>query len=472
VSISNISSCNNSDGTISIAAPIGGTVEYSIDGGTTFQPSGTFNGVGVGTYAIVVQNTSGLCTLDIDPATLTEPEGCATCNVGYVDVVLASAAICGGSDGSITINASIFGTVEYSIDGGTTFQSSNTFDNLSAGTYAIVVQNREGTCTVSVDPSNLSDPAGCDDCNADAISISYTDITACDIEDDGSITISGSIGGDMEYSIDGGASYQNTNTYNGLSAGTYAILVRNTTGICLVEGGEVEISSPAPSFDSEEAVDIKNCDGIPDGLIIVEAEGNVQYSIDGGNNWQSSGVFSSLSAGEYEVLVQYIDGTCTSEGSVLTVNAPEEFTGAPVSITCPSETIMNICAPVSPPPPLGIGDFGLSPCISSADFEFIVEETMEVQGVSISYIQTYTIIDPTGNVTNCELVFNTTSEFIAEPEVIQPEAICVGDLLSGIKIGAGTYNFYADDNGRPGEFLSTCDYGGTICSTEGNRICW
>jgi len=169
-------------------------------------------------------------------------------------------------------------------------------------------------------------------------------------------------------------------------------------------------------------------------------------------------------------LAQYADGTCTSEGSVLTINLPEEYTGAPVSITCPSETVMNICAPVSPPPPLGLSDFGLSPCISGDDFEFVVEETTEMQGVAISYVQTYTITDPAGNVTNCELVFNTTSEFIAAPELAQPEAICVGDLLSGIKIGEGTYNFYSDDNGEPGDLLSTCDYDGTICSTEGLDI--
>lgn len=71
--------------------------------------------------------------------------------------------------GSITINASGgTGSFIYSIDGGSTFQSSNIFSNLSANTYFVVVKDSNG-CTSSgkatVNASNINLDASIGLCN-------------------------------------------------------------------------------------------------------------------------------------------------------------------------------------------------------------------------------------------------------------------------------------------------------------------
>ena len=56
---------------------------------------------------------------------------------------------CKGNDGSITVNASGSGSLKYSINGGSTYQASNTFSGLSAGNYTITVAD-ENNCTGTV----------------------------------------------------------------------------------------------------------------------------------------------------------------------------------------------------------------------------------------------------------------------------------------------------------------------------------
>jgi len=538
INVSDATSCGGSNGAINILATIVGTEEYSIDGGATFQSSGSFTDLQAGTYSIVVQNTEGSCLLEAQEVTIGEPEICGNCNAdaltidatdvttcggedgsititssidatftysidggtnfsastvsftgltagdytiiaqtlngncvidGGTSVDVANTTTCEGADGSITITANIGGDVTYSIDGGASYQSENVFSNLSPGAYSVAVQTTDGVCTVDGLEATVSTPAGCADCATDALNVGLTDVTTCDTND-GTITISASFGGTYQFSIDGGNSYQSSGTFTDLAGGSYSILVTNTEGTCTIDS-EVVINTPAPVIGDVDVIDIKDCDN-PDGIITVFASGNtnVQYSIDGGATWQASNIFTNITAGDYQLWVQYTDGTCTVEGPVVSVSPPADYDGGDITITCPAETVMNLCAPISPPAPLNINDFGVGGCDDASAFTFEVEEITETNGLSISYIQNYTITDASNNVTTCQLVYNTTSEFLEAPEIQQPAPTCAGDLLGGIKIPDGTFNFYSNDNGSPGELISSCDYGGVICSTEGFTV--
>ncbi|MEM8906587.1 MAG: hypothetical protein AAGD05_01970, partial [Bacteroidota bacterium] len=79
-------------------------------------------------------------------------------NIGSVNS--ADPSTCGGTDGSITVNASGgTGSIEYRIDGGA-WQSSNSFSGLAAGSYAIEVRNNNGSCVIAHSSAVvLSDPA-------------------------------------------------------------------------------------------------------------------------------------------------------------------------------------------------------------------------------------------------------------------------------------------------------------------------
>jgi gliding motility-associated-like protein len=55
--------CPIPTGTIEVSAPIGATLEYSIDGGATYQSSTTFSGLAPNTsYTIIVRDSSTGCT--------------------------------------------------------------------------------------------------------------------------------------------------------------------------------------------------------------------------------------------------------------------------------------------------------------------------------------------------------------------------------------------------------------------------
>ncbi len=156
----------------------------------------------------------------------------------------------GNSTGSITVSAT--GGVapyNYSKDGGATYQFSNLFNNLAAGSYQIVVRNNAGAqCAAPAQTVVISQPA-----TAVMVTASKTDVT-CNGGSDGSITATGSNGtGPYQYSIDSGNTYVPTvatalpYTFMSLPAGTYTILVRDANA-CTASTGTILVSiNPRPT---------------------------------------------------------------------------------------------------------------------------------------------------------------------------------------------------------------------------------
>jgi gliding motility-associated-like protein len=131
------------NGSITVTAQ-GGTApyQYSINGGTTWQTSNTFTGLGGGTYNVIVKDVNN-CSSGPQPVTL------ALSNT-LVQTIAKTDANC-TTTGTITITASGGGNppYEYSINGGTTWQSSNTFTGLAGGNYNVVTRNPVTTCSVT-----------------------------------------------------------------------------------------------------------------------------------------------------------------------------------------------------------------------------------------------------------------------------------------------------------------------------------
>lgn len=131
------------NGTITITAQ-GGTspYQYSINGGTTWQSSNTFAGLGGGTYNVVVRDANNCLSSQV-------PTVLAVSNL-LAQTIAKTDADC-VTKGTITITASGGGTppYEYSINGGTTWQSSNTFTGLNGGDYTVVTRNPVSTCTAT-----------------------------------------------------------------------------------------------------------------------------------------------------------------------------------------------------------------------------------------------------------------------------------------------------------------------------------
>lgn len=135
-----VSSTIVADGSIEIT-PTSGIAPYlySIDGGQNFVSNNVFANLAVGNYNIVIQDAQGICTYK-------EQVPVEVCEM-KADVITVEASAEFATDGIIIINPTT-GTApyQYSIDGGNTFVSSNTFLNLASGSYDVAFSDVSGIC--------------------------------------------------------------------------------------------------------------------------------------------------------------------------------------------------------------------------------------------------------------------------------------------------------------------------------------
>mgnify|MGYP000630970184 CR=1 FL=1 len=203
----------------------------------------------------------------------------------FVTTVSVNPTDCGASDGSIFVIGT-GSSIEYSIDSGSTWTTNNVFDNLSSGDYRIFVRNFNASCETY---GGLETIVG-----SEAAII--TGITANQQSDCGInnafIIIDAIPSGTntLEYSIDGGVTWQLSKTFNNLSFGTFNISVRNSDNTCQVnEPNPIVLDSLlGPSFSNVNFTQPTDCNS-SDGTIEIFTVGSgfYEFSIDGGVTWQS-----------------------------------------------------------------------------------------------------------------------------------------------------------------------------------------
>ena len=143
----------SANGSLTVQASGGiAPLQYSINNGQSFQASPAFTGLGAGNYQVLVKDANG-CQSSAFPVSLSQPAA-LTFNVTAV------APTCfGGTDGSLTINATGgTGTLQYSVNSGASFQISNVFPGLGAGSYTVVVKDANG-CPSAPSSVTLTQPA-------------------------------------------------------------------------------------------------------------------------------------------------------------------------------------------------------------------------------------------------------------------------------------------------------------------------
>ena len=332
ISITGITSdqpnCNGgADGSLTITATGGtGTLEYSIDNGTNWQTSNIFTGLSAASFTILVKDANS-CQIAYasNPLVLGQPAAVAISNVAQTNVLCF-----GNSTGSITITANGGATaLLYSINGGTSFQTSNVFNGLAANSYNVVVKDSNNcSLTYTSNPVVISQPVA-------AISISNLVSTNvnCFGGNDGSITITATGGtGTYQYSINNGSTWQATASYTTLIAGSYTVMVKDANNCSIAyTSNPVVITQPAAAL-AVSSVTSTNvlCQGNSDATITITATGgtsNYQYSIDNGSNYQASNTFTGLGTGSYTIKVKDAH------------NCTVTYTSNPVVITEPSSTV-------------------------------------------------------------------------------------------------------------------------------------
>lgn len=232
------------------------------------------------------------------------------------NIQVTDVACNGGNTGAITISAT--GGVppfQYSIDNGGTYQNSNTFNGLAAGSYDVVIRDNFGCVQAYGVPTVVGQPT------ALAVTETTTDASCANVFD-GSITISATGGSPAyTYSLNGGPT-QPGNVFSGLGAATYTVYVVDTHG-CLDTNSVVIGNTYVISVDVDSFKDV-SCFGAIDGSVTVHVNGGIppySYSING-VTFQPSGTFNNLSAGSYIITGRDSKG-CTEFAQVV-INQPSQ----------------------------------------------------------------------------------------------------------------------------------------------------
>jgi hypothetical protein len=334
------------DGTITVSNPAGGvingitpTYNYRIDraggaaGDVGPQGSASFTGLGAGTYDvyIIAVGASPTCERVIGTQVIVEPtqingSGSVTSNYNGAQISCPAA-----TDGQITITASGgTGSLEYKLGSGS-YQASNVFGGLGAGTYMPTVKDANGcerilANVVITAPTQIS--------GSGSVTSSYFGAQiSCPGLSDGQITITASGGtGTLNYKLNGG-SYQVSDIFNGLAAGTYTPTVKDAND-CEKVLTAVVITDPTPITGSGAVTSNYNgaqisCPTSTDGIIVITATGGtstLQYKLNSGS-YQVSSTFSGLGAGTYTPTVKDANN-CEKVLANVVITAPVQLTVA------------------------------------------------------------------------------------------------------------------------------------------------
>lgn len=312
--------CNGScDGTISITAS-GGTsaYQYSLNGGT-LQSGTTVTGACGGNNTVLVQDAHGCQYSSVQ--TLVNPPGFG------IDTTSVVSSNCGFNNGSITVAANgTNGPFQYSMNNGP-LQSSGTWTNLFAGAYEITAVDQLG-CSESVF-------FGINDVEMEGITLYQTDAN-CHGVADGTIEVQNVSGAQpITYELDNSGVTQSSGFFPSLPFGSHIVTI--------YDGGFCVFTIP---FTVEEPTEIQfdtdltniSCNAGNTGVInfinVSGGTGAHQYSIDGGNNFQTATNFTGLAAGTYDLAVMDDNGCIVTGSATLTQALPLVMNSTVFDLTC------------------------------------------------------------------------------------------------------------------------------------------
>ncbi len=334
--------CNGgSDGSITITNPQGGTGswEFSIDGGPSWDTITAYTGLLPATYNVMMRDAATpTCIVTLNGSLkITEPD--------VLNAVISSTDVTcnGGSDGTINITGATggSGSYEFSIDGGTKWDPATSYTGLPADNYSIQIKDANATgCFIVLDNSYLVDePAVL------SATVTSTDVTECNGNNNGTITIASPAGGSgaYEYTIDGGKNWSGNGNFTGQIADTYDVEIRdaNANGCFIVLNSSLVLNEPIELTADVAGTDV-SCYNGNDGTITLSnaagGSGNYEYTIDGETNWQSSAIFSNHIAGSYDVRIRDANFTWCERtvDSAFVINQPDTltFTVTTTNISC------------------------------------------------------------------------------------------------------------------------------------------
>ena len=285
------------DGSATINASGGtGTLTYLWNDANA-QTTVTATALTSGTYGYTVTDANGC------QATGTATVGAGTCCTLQI-LAAAVPPSCGQTTGTINVAVGTTGVApyQYSIDGGSTFQSASTFNNVPSGTYSVLVQDGNActdTATVTVPPggANLTITATA----TNVTCFGYTDGTATATPNNGNTPFS--------YVWSNAAT---SATVNALAPGNYQVTVTDVAGC--TGSATTTVAEPAELI-IDLGNDVEACEGIP--ITISAGAGFVSYT------WSSGEATENIAptvSGIYTVTVIDANGCPATDQVLVTIH--------------------------------------------------------------------------------------------------------------------------------------------------------
>lgn len=235
----------------------------------------------------------------------------------------------------------------------------------------------------------------------------------------GSITVSGTGGSGFTFNINGGA-FQSSGTFSGLIAGSYTVIAKNSNGCT---GSSVfTLTDPNPclgiTITVSGTVVNPTSPGATNGSITATATGGTGFTFNiNGGTFQSSGLFSGLSEGNYTIIAKNGNG-CTGSAN-FTLAVPNPCNGITITV---SGTVTN-------PTSVGASNGSINAVASgSTGFTYSLNSgTFQSSGIFNNLAAgMYTIIAKDGNACTGSANFTLT-----DPNPCAGVTITVGTSING-----------------------------------------
>ena len=301
-----------------------GTV--TVAGGT---PAYTYNWSNGGITSVLSGASAGTYTLDV-----TDFKGCVLTRTVTVTNIPGPTAItgtttitgCGLSNGSYNVTGVTGGTAAYtySVDG---IATASLTTGLGAGTHTILVMDAN-FCTFNT-TFNITTANG-----PTSATVATTNANCGGAN--GTATVTGVTGGSpaFQYSFNGGAFGAGT-TVGGLAPGTHTLTVRDVNS-CVLTINYTVGDNPLPTASVTNSINI-NCFGGSTGSFTVAALTGIApftYSLTAPVQSNTSGIFTGLPAGNYNVTVSDNTGCTTTTSVALTQPTPLTLTVTSLAASC------------------------------------------------------------------------------------------------------------------------------------------
>ncbi|MES2328650.1 MAG: cadherin-like beta sandwich domain-containing protein [Bacteroidota bacterium] len=370
--------------------------------------NGNLVGTGVLTTPALTSTTSYF--VDVTNSTT----GCASSSRADVEVVVNPLPTINSVTGSLTICEGTSTTLTASSDapaptfrwyrtltGGTQFGTGATINTgILTGTTTFYVEAESNGCTSAVrTPVTVT-------VNPLAIINAATNSVSCPGGNDGSITVNVTSGtAPYQYSKDGGLNFQGSNVFAGLTAGTYSIVVKSSTGCSSIAQPVTvatvpDITKPVPNITNLPVITgqcsaaittvptaTDNCVGIVTGT----TSDPVSYSTQGtyAVTWSYNDGHGNTATQTQTVIVRDVAPPVITVPATIAVNNDAGKCAAAITVTAPA--VNDNCAVVSL---VGVRSDGL---LLTADYPagntVITWTATDIAGNTSSLAQTVTVTD-------------------------------------------------------------------------------